>query len=178
MKAQPKTIKVPEGTKAEVNKSKIKITGKNGAIERDFAHTKVKIELNDNKITIFSHMKSKRAKTTINTVEAHIKNMVEGTNKGYTYKMQIVFSHFPINVAVKGKTIEINNFVGEKNPRKSKIIGETKVEVKGKEITLTGINKEEIGQTAANLEKATAIKNRDQRIFQDGIYLTERKVNE
>ncbi|PIN98698.1 MAG: 50S ribosomal protein L6 [Candidatus Diapherotrites archaeon CG10_big_fil_rev_8_21_14_0_10_31_34] len=178
MKAQPKTIEIPEGTKAEVTGANVKITGKLGVIERDLTHTKVKIELKENKITVSSHAGSKRAKVTINTVEAHIKNMVEGTNKGYTYKMRVVFSHFPINVTVKGNTVEINNFVGEKKPRKSKIIGQTKVEIKGKEITLTGINKEEIGQTAANLEKATKIKNRDPRVFQDGIYLTEKKVNE
>jgi len=178
MKAQPKTIEIPEGTKAEVQKEKVKITGKLGEIERDFTHTKVKIELKDNKITISSHILSKRAKVTINTVEAHIKNMIEGTNKGYTYKMHVVFSHFPINTVVKGNVVEINNFVGEKNPRKAKIDGKTKVEIKGKEITLTGINKEEIGQTAANLEKATKIRNRDPRVFQDGIYLTEKKVNE
>ena len=92
--------------------------------------------------------------------------------------MQVVFSHFPINVSAKGKEIEINNFTGEKKPRKAEIVGNTKVEIKGKEIILKGINKEEIGQTAANLEKATKIKNRDQRVFQDGIYLTEKKVNE
>lgn len=178
MKAQPKTIEIPEGTNAEVQGSKVKITGKLGTIKRDFTHTKVKIELKENKIMISSHMQSKRAKATINTVEAHIKNMIQGTNKGYTYKMQVVFSHFPINIAIKGNEVEINNFVGEKNPRKVKVVGKTKVEIKGKEVTLTGINKEEIGQTAANLEKATKIKNRDPRVFQDGIYLTEKKVNE
>ena len=44
MKAQPKTIEIPEGTTAEVQASKVKITGKLGVIERDFTHTKVKIE--------------------------------------------------------------------------------------------------------------------------------------
>jgi len=178
MKSQEKTIELPEGTKAEINKNKVKITGKISSLERDFTHNKVKIELKENKIIISADKSTKRTKAMINTVNAHIKNMIEGTAKGYTYKMQVVFSHFPINVTAKGKEIEINNFTGEKNPRKAEIVGDTKIEIKGKEITLKGTNKEEIGQTAANLEKATKIKNRDSRVFQDGIYLTEKKVNE
>lgn len=178
MGSEGKTIELPEGIKAEIKGSTVKITGKNGALERNFIHNKVKIELKENKINISASRESKRTKTMINTVNAHIKNMIEGTGKGYTYKMQVVFSHFPINVSAKGKEIEINNFTGEKKPRKAEIVGNTKVEIKGKEIILKGINKEEIGQTAANLEKATKIKNRDQRVFQDGIYLTEKKVNE
>lgn len=178
MKKPEKIIEIPEGIKAEVNDSKVKITGSKGSIERDFIHTKVKIEIKENKIFISSHHTSKRAKVVINSVNSHIKNMIKGTTKGYTYKMQVVFSHFPINVSVKGNLVEINNFTGEKNPRKSKIVGNTKVEVKGKEITVTGIDKEDTGQTAANLETATKIKNRDSRVFQDGIYLTEKKVNE
>ncbi len=178
MDTNEKIIEIPKGTQAEVNESKVKITGKLDSIERNFAHNKVKIELKENKIIISSNNLTKRTKAMINTVEAHIKNMVKGTTKGYTYKMQVVFSHFPINIAIKDKIIEINNFTGEKNPRKAKIVGKTKVEIKGKEITITGTNKEETGQTAANLEKATKIKNRDTRVFQDGIYLTEKKVNE
>ncbi len=178
MKTQEKIIEIPEGTKTELNRNKLKITGKLGFIERDFTHNKIKIEIKENKISITAGKDTKRTKAMINTVNAHIKNMIEGTNKGYTYKMKIVFSHFPINAAVKGNTIEINNFTGEKKPRTAEISGQTKVEIKGKELTLKGINKEEIGQTAANLETATKIKNRDTRVFQDGIYLTEKKVNE
>jgi len=178
MKTDGKTIELPEGVKAEIQGNKLKITGKKGIIERDFTHNKVKIEVKKNKIVITGNKPTKRTKAMINTVNAHIKNIVEGTTKGYVYKMQIVFSHFPINVSAKGNIIEINNFTGEKNPRKAKIVGKTKVEIKGKEITVKGINKEEVGQTTANLEKATKIKNRDQRVFQDGIYLIEKKVDE
>ncbi len=178
MKGQEKITEVPEGTKAEVQGNTVKISGKLGTLERDFTHNKVKIEIQENKIKISTKEVSKRTKKRINTVNAHIKNMIIGVTKGYTYKMQIVFSHFPINATVKGDTVEIVNFVGEKNPRKSKIVGQTKVEIKGKEITITGNNKEDVGQTTANIEKATKIKNRDSRVFQDGIYLTGKAVSE
>jgi large subunit ribosomal protein L6 len=67
----------------------------------------------------------------------------------------------------------IKNFLGEKQPRKAKIVGQTKVEAKGQEMTVSGLSKEEVGQTIANLKSATRIRNRDSRVFQDGFYIIE-----
>ena len=53
-----------------------------------------------------------------------------------------------------------------------------KVSVKGEDVTITGINKEHVGQTMANIEQATKIKGRDPRIFQDGIYLVDKRQEE
>jgi large subunit ribosomal protein L6 len=55
-------------------------------------------------------------------------------------------------------------------------VGDSLVAIKGDELIVTGINKEHVGQTAANIEQATRIKGRDPRVFQDGIYLTEKDV--
>jgi large subunit ribosomal protein L6 len=85
--------------------------------------------------------------------------------------MKIVFAHFPMTVKVTGDKVNIDNFLGERHPRVAKIVGSAKVNVKGDEVTVTGINKEDVGQTMANLEQATKIKGRDPRVFQDGIYL-------
>jgi large subunit ribosomal protein L6 len=48
------------------------------------------------------------------------------------------------------------------------------VEIRGQEVIVEGIDKEECGQTAANLEQATKIKDKDPRVFQDGIYIVEK----
>jgi large subunit ribosomal protein L6 len=91
--------------------------------------------------------------------------------------MKIVFAHFPMAVKVqdKEKTVTIENFIGERHPRSSKIVGDAKVQVKGDEVIITGVNKEDVGQTMANLEQATKIRGKDPRVFQDGIYLTSRE---
>jgi len=62
----------------------------------------------------------------------------------------------------------------KKKPRVAKILGETKVKVSGNEVTVSGINKEDVGQTAANIEQKTKIKRFDPRIFQDGIYIVQK----
>jgi large subunit ribosomal protein L6 len=100
--------------------------------------------------------------------------MITGVRKGFTYKLKIVFSHFPISVKVQGKTVLIENFTGERNPRKAKIVGNANVKVSGDDIIVQGINLEDVSQTAANIEQATKVKRKDPRIFLDGIYLYER----
>ena len=75
---------------------------------------------------------------------------------------------------VDGDTLIVKNFFGEKIPRKAKIVPNVKVQVKGDEVTVSGIDIEAVGQTAANIEKCTVIKNRDRRVFQDGIWLVEK----
>ncbi|MGB1098957.1 MAG: 50S ribosomal protein L6, partial [Poseidonia sp.] len=43
------------------------------------------------------------------------------------------------------------------------------------EVTVSGIDKEAVGQTAANIERCTTVKKRDRRVFQDGIYLLNKE---
>ncbi|MCX8175072.1 MAG: 50S ribosomal protein L6 [Candidatus Micrarchaeota archaeon] len=160
-------MKIPAEVKIELAGTRVKVSGPKGALERDFAHPQVKLELKQDELVISG---DPRITTTI---ETHLKNMVEGVVNGYTKKLKILYSHFPISVEVKGREILIKNFMGEKQPRKSRIVGQTKVEAKGQEMTLSGPSKEEIGQTIANLKSATRIRDRDSRIFQDGFYVIE-----
>ena len=169
-----KIVEIPNSIEVEINNFKVKIKGPNGLLEKDFYSPLFKkdisIKKNDNKISISTESKRKKVKAMLGTIEAHIKNMFEGVTEGFTIKLKIVYMHFPFTVKVSGKEVSVNNFLGEKLPRKTKIIGDCKIEIKGDEITVTGINKEDVGQTAANLERATWIKARDRRVFQDGIF--------
>jgi large subunit ribosomal protein L6 len=79
-----------------------------------------------------------------------------------------------MNISVKGDVVEIVNFLGEKKPRKSKILPGCEVQVKGKDIIVKGVNKEAVGQTAGNLERTVRTTNRDRRRFQDGIYIVKK----
>jgi len=76
--------------------------------------------------------------------------------------------------AAKDK-VTIENFLGERYPRTANIIGTAQVKVQGDEVVITGVNKEDVGQTMANLEQATKIKGKDPRVFQDGIYLVAKE---
>ena len=96
--------------------------------------------------------------------------MIKGVTEEFEYKMKTVFSHFPIKTSIEENEFIIQNFLGERAPRKAKILDGVTVETKGDDITVKGIDKEKVGQTAANIEKTTIVRNRDIRVFQDGIY--------
>ena len=51
-----------------------------------------------------------------------------------------------------------------------------KVEIKGDEVVVSGIDKEAVGQTAANIEQTTRIRGYDPKVFQDGIYPVDKGV--
>ena len=100
--------------------------------------------------------------------------MITGVTKGYQYKLKIVFSHFPISVKLQDKSILIENFTGERRPRRIKLIGNVKVKIEPDDIIVEGTNLEEVSQTAANIEQATRVRNKDPRVFLDGIFVYER----
>lgn len=146
--------------------------GSFGSVQKDFTKMPAIIDLQDNKITIRSRGNRKKDFALVNTLQSVINNMIKGSSTGFTYKLKIVFAHFPISVKIKGKDIFVENFFGERSPRTSKIIGnDTKVSVEGEDIIVKGPNIENVSQTAANLELATRIKNKDSRVFLDGVYI-------
>ena len=168
-------IEIPNDVELTINGPLISVKGQNGGLERRFSHPKIKIFKKDNKLILESIKKpSKKEKTIINTFKAHIKNMIIGVNKFYTNKLKICSSHFPVSVSIEGSELIIKNFLGEKIPRRAKIVPNSKIEIKGEDITITSIDKELAGQTASNIEIATKIRGRDRRVFGDGIFLTNK----
>ncbi|MEM5801969.1 MAG: 50S ribosomal protein L6 [Candidatus Aenigmatarchaeota archaeon] len=170
-----KEIEIPEGVGAELLENKIKVSGPKGTLEKSFQLTKeVKMEKVDNKIKVFSESERRDVKALIGTIAAHIKNLFEGVTKGFTYRLKVVFSHFPITVKVEGDKVLIQNFLGERTARIAKIVGNTEVKVSGQEITVSGIDLEKVSQTAANIEQATRIVGYDRRRFPDGIFIVSK----
>jgi len=171
-----KVVEVPEGVQVEVEGKVVKVRGPLGELKRDFSHAPVEIRLDGNKVIVEAYWPKKRERAMIGTVAAHIRNMITGVTKGFTYKMKIVFTHFPIQVTVEGDRVVIRNFLGERAPRIAKILPGVKVEVQKEDVLVKGIDIEAVGQTAANIEQATKVKGKDVRVFLDGIYIYEKQV--
>lgn len=167
------TVEIPEGVNAKLEGRIVTITGEKGELTRDFSHAPISIQLNGKTVTVQASWPRKKEAALVGTVRSHIENMVKGVTKGFTHKMKIVFSHFPITVKIQGKTFTINNFTGERSPRNAKIMGNTKVIINGDDIVIQGIDLEEVSQTAANIQNSTKIRNKDPRVFLDGIYVYE-----
>jgi large subunit ribosomal protein L6 len=171
-------IEIPEGIEAEVEGAKVIIKGKEGVNEREFKIANLKLEKKGNQIIVGNKKSSKKEKRSMNSIAAHIRNMIKGVQGKFEYKLKICFSHFPITVEVKGNEALIKNFLGERTPRKAKIPRGAEVKVDKDIVTVISTDVETAGQAAANFETATRITNRDRRVFQDGIFITSKAGEE
>ena len=165
-------ITPPENVEFTVDKNIVTVKGLKGELSKNLTYPKISITLKNNTIEIACSDKPKRKeKALIGTYRAHLTNMIKGVSEGFTYTMKTVYSHFPIKTAVENQEFLIHNFLGERSPRRAEILENVTVETKGDYVTVTGIDKEKVGQTAANIERATKVKKRDIRVFQDGVYI-------
>ena len=170
------SIILPEGVSVNYESGECSVKGPKGTLARTMSSRKLMVESDGKVVSVSGKNIKRRDKALLGTWKAHLNNMINGVNSGFRYEMKIVYAHFPMKVGVKGKVVVIDNYLGEKAPRKATIVGEVKVEIKGKTVKIEGIDKECVGQTAANIEKSVTISNRDRRVFQDGIYLISKEV--
>ncbi len=170
-----KVVEIPENIKVEVYGKKVRVSGPKGSLFKDFSHVPVEISKEDGRVVFSSLWPNKKEFSILGTIASHVKNMIKGVTEGFTYKLKTVHAHFPVTIKVQEKEIKIENFIGEKNPRISKIVGNVDVKVSGDEIIVHGMDIQEVSQTAANIEAATKIKDKDLRVFLDGIYISEKK---
>ncbi|NJE42703.1 50S ribosomal protein L6 [Thermococcus sp. GR6] len=167
-------VEIPEGVEVTIERNVVKVKGPKGELERELKYPGVQIFTEDSKVVVFKEFPRKKDIAIARTFKAHIANMIKGVTEGFTYKLKVVYSHFPMTVKIQGDEVVIENFLGEKNPRRAKILPGVTVKVMGSEVIVEGIDKEAVGQTAANIEQATRITKWDRRVFQDGIYIVEK----
>lgn len=167
-------IKIPDGVTITLDNNILTVNGEKGELKRTFSHPKINIKINGKAIEVNGKNVRRKELALIGTIIAHTKNMIKGVTEGFEYKMKTVFSHFPIKTSVEGNEFIIQNFLGERSARRAEILEGVNIEIKGELITLQGIDKEKVGQTVANIERATAVKRRDTRVFQDGVYRISR----
>jgi len=167
-------VTIPQGVKVAIKGTEISVSGKAGQLKRNFDSPRVKVKIEKDEVIVSCEYPKVKDKALVGTFASHIQNMIDGVQGGFEYHMKVVYSHFPMKATVKGEKFVIENFLGEKSPRFANIIGHSKVTVKGAEVVVSGVDLEATAQTAANIERACRIKGFDPRVFQDGIYITEK----
>jgi large subunit ribosomal protein L6 len=169
-------IKISSGASVKLDGKRILIKGPKGEVQRDFSHAaSIGIGKSGDTLTIQTSSTRKRDRSLVMTLKTEISNMLLGVTKGFTYKLKTCHSHFPITVKIdKDKhLVNIENFIGERYPRIANIAGNVEVSIKGDDVIISGADKEAIGQTSTNIKRACRIREKDPRVFQDGIYLYE-----
>ncbi len=171
-------IDIPKGLSVTIDDSKqITIEGEKGKVVKDFSHAKsldITVNKEDGKMTINAPFPKKREISMAKTVKNLILNCFSGVQEQYIYKMKIVYSHFPITVEAPKRgddKVLIKNFIGERAPRVTNAVGDVSIKTDKEEVVVTGCDKESVGQTCANIQLKCRIRDKDKRVFQDGIYV-------
>ena len=173
------TVTIPEGVTATLSEDGVvTITGPKGTLTRTFESDVVQLFQDGAGLIVRVDLPRRKQRALAGTWNAHLNNMVKGVTDGFTYNLKAFYSHFPMTIKVQGNEMTITNLFGEKVPRVAALPwspAEVEVKVANKtEITVIGADREKVGQTAANIERACRIKKRDRRVFQDGIYIVSK----
>ena len=103
--------------------------------------------------------------------------MAKGVTEGYTCKMQIITSHFPATLEIKGEEILIKNLYGQKYPLRTTKQGDVNIRLKGDEVILTGLDKHDVSNTAGKIQELCVLRGKrakDPTTFHDGVYVVEK----
>lgn len=171
------TVTIPEEVTASISEDGVvTVTGPKGSLSREFRSSFIDLIQDGAGLIVRVDMPRRKQRALAGTWNAHLNNMIKGVTEGFTYNLKAFYSHFPMTLAVNGNTFTVNNYFGERVPRTADILDDVSVKVNNKvEIVVSGIDKEAVGQTAANIERCTTVKGRDRRVFQDGIYLLSKE---
>ncbi|MGQ4556791.1 50S ribosomal protein L6 [Halobellus sp. GM3] len=167
-------IEIPDEVSAEVSNLELTVEGPNGSVTRTLWYPAVSVSVEGDQVVIASEEEDAKTNATVGTFESHVTNMLHGVTEGWEYEMEVYYAHFPMQVNVEGDEVVIENFLGERADRRTPIRGDTEVQVDGEVVTLTGPSKEDVGQTAADIEQLTRVTDKDTRVFQDGVYITQK----
>jgi large subunit ribosomal protein L6 len=167
-------IEIPDDVSAETDHLELTVEGPNGSVTRRLWYPDVDVSVEDGAVVIATENEDAKTNATVGTFESHVANMIHGVTEGWEYTMEVYYAHFPMQVNVEGDEVVIENFLGESAARRTPIRGDTDVQVDGETVTLTGSDKEAVGQTAADIEQLTKVTDKDTRVFQDGVYIVEK----
>jgi len=142
-------IPVPSGVKVEIEGTHIRVTGSKGTLERDL-RPEITVTQEGDALICTPKGTSKRIMAFWGMTRSLVANMVTGVEQGFVKKLAVEGVGYRANAS--GSTLTLN--VGYSNPVEFEVPDGISVDVdKDNTITLTGIDKELVGQTAARIRQ-------------------------
>ncbi len=142
-------INIPEGVTVIVNDNVVTVKGPKGELTNSF-NKDMKIDVNENILTITRPNDLKTTKSLHGTTNALIENMIIGVSEGYKKELEIVGVGYRFNV--QGNKINVN--AGFSHPVEVIVPSDLKAEqVSTTEIAISGIDKQKVSEFAANIRK-------------------------
>lgn len=143
-----KPILIPQGVDVKIDRQKVTVKGPKGEILKEF-QPGIDISMEDNKVIVKSKGNDKKARSAWGLSRVLIFNMIKGVQEGYERKLEIEGVGFRANV--EGDNLVLN--IGFSHPVRIKVPVGIKCSVEKNVITISGIDKELVGQTAAKIRE-------------------------
>jgi large subunit ribosomal protein L6 len=143
-----KPVALPAGVTATIADGVLTVTGPKGALTRAI-RPEVTLTIADGVVTLTPKAGNELAKKLWGTYAAHVRNMITGVTEGYTRILELEGVGY--RAEVKGKQIVLS--VGFSHQVPLNIPEGVSVTVEKSVVTLTGIDKDVLGQFAANVRK-------------------------
>ncbi|MBM3260913.1 50S ribosomal protein L6 [Candidatus Kaiserbacteria bacterium] len=141
-----KSIHIPSGTEVAVSGHEITVKGKNGTLKKSI-HPAVSIMVADGAVSVSPATSSRLSKALWGTYAAHVGNMLKGASTAFSKKLEV--QGIGYKVELSGKTLNLS--VGFSHPVKVEIPEGISVTVEKNTITISGADKDAVGQFAANV---------------------------
>lgn len=140
-------VSIPSGVEINIAGNSIRVKGKNGELSHE-VHSLVSITQEDNMLKFAANNGSKSAKALAGTTRALLQNIVTGVSEGFERKLTIVGVGY--RAQVKGKVLNLT--LGFSRPVDFQIPEGITIETPSQtEIVVKGIDKQQVGQVAANI---------------------------
>jgi large subunit ribosomal protein L6 len=141
-------IEIPAGVTVDINGEKVKVTGSKGELNYEFSNL-LTAKIEDNKIIVAKKEETKEADSLSGLTRTLIANMVEGVSQGFVKKLEFVGVGY--RAAMEGKNLVMH--LGFSHPVVYTPREGIEVKVEKNTITVTGIDKQLVGQTAAEIRE-------------------------
>ena len=142
-----KPVAIPSGVTATVEGQTVKVKGPKGQLQF-VVHDDVEVKFESGAVKVAPKFKTNRAQAMYGTARAQVANLVEGVTKGFEKKLEITGVGF--RAALQGKNLQIalgySHDVIYPIPEGIAIVAP-----KPTEIVITGIDKQKVGQVAAEI---------------------------
>jgi len=143
-----KPIEIPEGVDIKIEGNQIFIKGPKGELKMKF-RSEVVVEKKDKELLVTVKEETKKSKAFWGLTRTLLSNMIEGVTKGHEKRLEIKGVGY--KAAMEGDTLVLN--VGYSHQVKIKKIEGIDLAVEKNIIIVSGLDKELVGQTAAEIRK-------------------------
>jgi len=142
-----KPITIPAGVEIKQNGNKYTVKGPKGQLERELS-SEIKVNIKDGEITFERPNDLPHIRALHGTTRANLNNMVTGVSEGFAIRLELVGVGYRVQANGKGLTLAL----GYSHPVEIEAVEGITFKVEGNtKITVEGIDKQLVGQIAANI---------------------------